>query len=389
MSGALNPLSPTVAAYPSTSDTAMAMLALLGAQSGVLTDYNPGSIIRTFSEAVGSVVELQGISEQTLAFQTMVYGALSALNIVPRSATFATGVVTFNAPGPVAQTFTILAGTLLQTPGGVQFQTLTDTLFASGSSSVLANIQSILPGSSANVASGTVTQILSSLVYPLTVINNAPVAGGANAESLATTLSRFAAAVGAPGLTSPYAIANAAYGLSYGTESVVAASVYEPWIAAGSGSGSGQASFVLYIDNGTGGASQSLISAVASAISSGTPSLPSGFRPAGVPFTVASVSPVYAAVSVTGVLAPGFGSATGVIASNTSGAVASYIEGLLIGQTLYQGNLAGVVGDAGQGQLVSFTVSLSGSPGSGIASLAAPYSGRVILSQIQVNFSSS
>ena len=383
------PLSPTVPAFPTTNDVAMGVLSLQGAQSGVLTDYNPGSIIRTLAESLGSVIELQGIAEQTLTFQTMVYGALTALGITPNAAQAATGIVTFTTPGPTSQAILIPSGTLVQTPGGIQFQTTAGVVIASGASSASTAIQAVSGGTGSNVASGSISQLLTSIPYPITVSNANPTAGGANAESLAGTLSRFAAAVAAPGLASPYAIANAAIGIAFGTETVQQAMVWEPWAAAGTGVGSGQAGFTLYIDDGTGSATTGLLAVVASAMSSGDAAQPLGFRPAGVPFSVASVAPTLATITVTGSLLPGFGSATGAVVSNVSGALAAYAAGLSIGQTLYQGNLAGVVGDAGQGQLQSFTVVLSAAAGSGLVSLAPPFSGRIIPASISVTFQSS
>lgn len=389
MSGSTsNPLSPTVAAYPTTTDAALAVLALMGAQSGVLSDYNPGSIVRTQAESLGSVLELQGIAEQTTTFQTMVYGALTALGITPLAAQAATGLINLSTPGPTSQAILIPGGTLLQTAGGIQFQTLSGAIIASGQSSIQTAIQAVSGGTSSNVASGTITQLLTSIAYPVSVSNPIATAGGANAESLATTLARFAAATAAPGLASPYAVANAAIGLSYGTETVKAAEVYEPFAAAGAGNPvSGQAGFTLYIDDGTGTASAGLLSVVASAISSGSAAQGAGFRPAGVPYQVAAVTPTYAVIAVTGSLLPGYGSATGVVVQNISGALATYGASLTIGQVLYQGSLAGVVGDAGQGQLSAFSVTLSGGPGGGLTSLSPPYSGRVIVSSIAVAFS--
>ncbi len=386
MSGSSGALSPTVPAYPRTNDIALSLLALLGAQSGVLTDYNVGSIIRTLGESLGSVIELQGISEQTLAFQTQVYGAMSALGITPRGAQAATGLVTFTAPGPVSQAVLIPGSSLLQTAGGVQFQTTAEVVLASGSTTVNAGVVAVSGGTQGNVAASGISQILTSLAYPLTVLNLSPTAGGATAETLAGTLARFAAAVAAPGLCSPVAIANAAIGLSYGTEVVEYASVLEGWALAGTGAGSGTAGFILYLDDGTGSASANLLASVSAAMSTGTPSLPDGFRPAGVPFSVASVAPTYAIVSCSGSLLPGYGSNTGIVASGVSGALSTYAGSLAIGQTLYQGNLAGVAADAGQGQLLSLSVSLSGNAGGNLTSLSPPYSGRVIPLSISVSF---
>jgi len=352
----------------------------MGAQSGVLTDYNTGSIIRTLAESLGSPIELQGLAEQTQAYQAMIYGAIAAFGITPLGASFATGTVQFMAPGPATQAVGIPAGTLVQTTGGVQFQTLSGAALASGATFVNTGVIAVSGGTTGNVPASGITQVLTGLSYPLTVINSLPTAGGSNAESLAATLTRFAAAVAAPGVASPVAVANGAIGVSTGTESVRFSNVFEPWIASSGVSGMG---FQLYIDDGTGTASSALIAAVQAAIS-GTP----GFRPAGVPYSINAAAPVYASVSVSGSMLPQFDSASGTIASAVSGALQSYVGGFVFDQTLFQGNLSAVVGNAGAGQLGSFSVTLSMASGaSGISSLTGSYSGRVVLSSLQVNIS--
>lgn len=352
----------------------------MAGQSSILTDYNPGSIIRTIAEGLGSVVELQGVSEQTLAFQAMIYGTMAAFGVVPLGATSATGLVIFTAPGPATQAVSIPVGTLLSTNGGVQFSVVSGVALASGASMVQTTVQAVSGGTGGNVAASGITQILSGLGYPFTVLNPLPTAGGANAETLAGTLARFAAAVAAPGLCSLVAVANGAIGITVGTERVLFSNCYEGWIAAGSGIGSGQAGFTLYIDDGTGSASSGLIAAVDAAIS-GNP----GFRPVGVPFRVASTAPVFASVSVSGAMIPAYDNASGTTAIAISNAIINYAGSLPISGTLYAGNLAAVVGTAGEGQLASFTVSLSGSAGSGLSSVSAPFSGRVILSTLNIN----
>jgi uncharacterized phage protein gp47/JayE len=375
-------LEPTVPAYPTTVQVALAILGLMGAQSGILTDFNIGSVIRTASESIGSVVELQGLAEQTLAFQTIVYGAMAALGIRPIGANAATGIVTFTAPGPAVQAVSIPGGTLLQTTGGVQFQTTSGVVLASGSSNVNAGVVAVSGGTTGNIAASGIVQILSGLGYPLTVLNGSATAGGANAETLGGTLARFAAAVAAPGLASPVAVPNKAIGVSAGSEKVQYAACYEPWVAAGTGVGSGTAGFTLYIDNGTGAASSGLIAAVQAAIS-GTP----GFRPVGVPYYVLSTAPTYTNITVSGSLLAAYAAASASITSGITDAIDSYVGSLPISGTLYLGNLTATVGSAGEGQLASFSVSISGAPGSGLTSISAPYSGRIIINTLTVQVS--
>ena len=92
MSGSLTPV---VAAPPTTVQVASNEVAYMAAQTSVPTDYNAGSMVRTIAEAQGSVVELQAVSDQALAFQALVYGAMSLFGVTSGVAVPATGVVTF------------------------------------------------------------------------------------------------------------------------------------------------------------------------------------------------------------------------------------------------------------------------------------------------------
>ena len=310
----------------------------------------------------------------------MIYGAMASFGITPLGVSYATGMVEFISPGPATQAVSIPVGTLIQTTGGVQFQTLSGVALASGSTYVNTGVIAVSGGTAGNVPASGITQILTGLSYPLSVTNPLPTAGGANAESLAGTLTRFAAAVAAPGLASPVAVANGAIGIANGPELVKFSNCYEPWVASSGVSGMG---FTLYLDNGTGTASSGLISAVQAAIS-GTP----GFRPAGVPYTILPATPNYATVTVSGAMLPQFDSASGTIMAAVSGALMNYVGGFVFNQTLYQGNLSAVVGNAGEGQLGSFSVVLSAASGaSGISSISGSYSGRVVLSNLQVYIS--
>lgn len=370
----------TATSYPNTNDITLAYLALIGAQNGTLTDYNPGSIVRTQGEAFGSVIELQGIQEQNLAYQTMVYGAMSAYDISPRGASAATGTVALTAPGAVPYSVSIASGTLVQTSGGVQFQTLSLATIASGNQSVNVAVQAVSGGTGGNLPAGSINTLVAGVGYPLSVNNGTPTAGGAPAESLSQTLARFAAAVAAPGLASPVAVANGAVGITYSGESVQFSNCHEPWLTA-SGSASGVAGFTLYIDDGTGAASAGLISAVTTAIN-GTP----GFRPAGVPYSVQAGTPIYATVSVSGSMLAPYDAASGTTAATISGAIDSYVSALPFDSTLYLGNISAVIGSAGEGQLANFSTTLSYASGaSGVSSITGSYSGRIVLSDLTVN----
>ena len=73
----------TVAAPPTTEEVAADFLTWIGAQNPILTDVNPGSQVRTMGEAIGSVVDMESVTAQAMALQSLVYAAYAAFNIEP------------------------------------------------------------------------------------------------------------------------------------------------------------------------------------------------------------------------------------------------------------------------------------------------------------------
>lgn len=394
---------PTTAAAPSTPQVVSQAVALMAAQSNVPTDYNIGSQVRTLLEAEGSVVELQALSDQALAFQALLYGAMSLFGVQRATAQPATGVVTFATSFPVSgalpttQAVPIPSGTLVQTAGGIQFATTIATTLASGTAAIAVGVVASLPGAAGNVAASAIAGLpLTSIGYPLSVYNGAPTAGGADAGSQSSALAQFTAKAASLGLASPVAVANAAIGVvATGTGEVVAfAANFEPWLAAGSGAGSGTAGFTLYIDNGTGGASAALIAAVTAWITGNAETNQSGYRPDGVPFVVSGVTPVYAAVAVSGTLIPGlFGS--GSVAAAAASGVQAYFNSIGISapntsgaplNAASQPQIAAAAADAGLDAYSSLTVSLfySGSM-TPVPIVSGGVGTRVILSSLSVD----
>jgi len=389
-------LSPTVPSTPTATSFATTLLSLMSSLNGTATDYNVGSSIRTFSEATGLTIEQQGISNQALAFQALLYSAMSLFNINQTFAQSATGTVTFATSLPVSAApnaplaIGIPSGTLVQTAGGAQFATVAATTLASGTPSINVGILATSPGTIGNVGSGAISgQPLTPLGYPLYVTNAAPTGGGSEAGTQAQALSQFVAKSNSLGLCTPVAIANAAIGVraSGSGEFVQKAAVYEPWLAAGSGAGSGTAGFTLYIDNGTGTASNNLLTTVRTWLTGSVTTNQSGYRPAGVPWTVASVSPVYVNVGVTGVLLPGLFS-TGAVVTTIQSSVVGYFNALGIAPAAaYQPQIAAQVADAGLGAYSSLTVNLAYTTASGtpVSVASGAVGNRVILSALSVS----
>jgi hypothetical protein len=363
----------TLVAPPSTVDVASETMATMAALSGVITDYNEGSQIRTQSEATGAVVEQQGVWALALAVQAIVYGAIAAFGLTANGATPSIGQVSFltgtgMSPPAASQNVSIPQGTLVQTTGGVQFLTTVPALLPNGSSSVNVNVQAVLGGSAGNVVAGAVTQIINNLAYPLFVTNANAFTGGSNAQSASQNLARFAALRASIGLSSPGAIGSAVIGVSDPAtgETVQFATLDEPWITA-SGAASGQAGWDLYIDNGLGTASSGLITTVNTFLNTGNVSGATnantgvGFRDAGVPYGIFANTPVLALVAVSGTV-----SSLSTVAA-VSGAMLAAVSGyftLAFGTPAEQPQIAAAVANSALGLLTSLGVNLyvSGSP---------------------------
>lgn len=388
-------ISPTVAAPPSTEDTASTELAVMAATTGVATDFNKGSQIRTQAESIGAVVELQGASVLALAIQAIAYSAMGLFSITPNGAIPAVGTVTMSTaagtlPPPATQAVQIPQGTLLQTQGGIQVTTTQLVTLLQGSGSIQVPVQAVIAGVGGNVPAGSLTQLVSSLTYPLVVTNAAPLTNGADAETPAQALSRVAAKMASVAGGSPVGIANSVIGVqaSGTSETVLYSTVYEPWIAAGSGPGSGTAGFTLFIDNGSGTASSALIAAATSVLNGNQLTGKIGSRDAGMPFGVQAVQPVFAAVSVVGTL-NSFGVQTTVAAAITK-AVNAYFASLqfCVDQTQFAESsvLSAQVSNAAIGTLSSLQVTLAygSSPSSGVAAVSGVGFNRVILQNLSV-----
>ncbi len=379
----------TVSAPPTTADVSVSVLAAMSAQSGVATDFTTGSQIRTLSEAIGSVAEMEAIAAQALAFQAALYSAYYMAGITPLFATFAAGTVTFSTVTAATQTAVIPVGTVVATVGGVQFATTSAATIAIGATSVSVTVSASAAGATGNVTAGTITQILSGLAYgPLTVTNAAPTAGGANAESPAQTLARYTASVAAIPAGSPVAIANSCIGVSVAStnETVYYATVYEPWISqVAGGSTTPTIGFTVYIDNGSGAASTSLLNAVTAKINPTLSSGSLGYRNAGVPYGVDAVTPLACSVTITGVattptLDPS-------LDSLAEAAAAAYFAALGFEATAEQSQLNAAVANATAGFITGLTVTLYNASSTAVSTVTAAYNQRIIPTTISTVFS--
>lgn len=377
----------TVAAPPSTAEAAVAMMAAISAGAGVVTDFNIGSQIRTLTEAIGSVEELESIAAQALAYQAALNSAFALYGVVPLSAQPAVGTVTFSTVTAATQIVVLQAGIIVSTVGGIQFTTTQAAQINSGSTTVNVPIQASAAGATGNVTSSSISQILSGVAYgPLTVTNSSPTTGGSNSESPAQTLARFAAVVSAIPASSPVAIANACVGVvASGTaETVVYSTVYEPWIAQALADEELVPGYQVYVDNGSGAASSGLLTAVAAKLNPNFGTGYVGYRDAGVPYTISAVSPLNCSVNVTGTATlTSLDASLGLAAEN---AAQAYFASLQFAQQAEQAQLNAVVANATAGSIVGLTVALLNSSATPETIITAAYNQRIIPTAITVSF---
>lgn len=370
---------------PTTDIVSATMLSYMAAQTGVLTDYEDGSQIRTLSESIGSVVEMESVIANALAVQAAVNSAYTVFNIVPYGATYSVGNATIStgtgtSPPPASQNVTIPQGTAIQTGGGIQFQTSQAATLLSGTTSVSIPIIALSPGVAGNVPANTITSFVYALPYPLYVNNPLATTGGTSAELPSQTLARFTAKVLSLGLGTPVSIANACIGVSVPStgETVMFSTVYEPWITTPASG----AQFAVYIDNGSGSASTSLISAVQNTLNGSFALNLSGYRPAGVPYSTNAVTPLYCSVAISGTAT--IPSQATTLQTLVSTNVQAFMDGFNFGIGTSVPDIIGTVANVAIGQLTAINVVLYDSTGTAVQTLSPSGYQRIVTTSISV-----
>lgn len=359
------------------------MLQLLSAATGVATDANVGSNVRSLATTIAAIIEQQSITSKVLTAQNILNLLLTIYNITVPQATYATGSATFSLPASLTTTTLVPQGTQISTSGGLVFQTTQNLTIPAGSLSGSVSIQSIETGTIYNVSAGAITNILSSLPQTVTVTNPAPTSGGTNSPSVSTVVNAVANAVLGTATSTPQSIASYVYGTSISSgETVQYSTVYEPWVYS---SGSGNvAGYTVYIDNGSGAASSDLISAVnALLLNSNTTGIPSKI-PAGVPFSVEAVVPVEIDVTVTATTEPEYNQSIPYISTLVTNATDQYFQQLNFGDTYLSSDLLVNVTNNILGMVQG--ISVTATPSDTVTTL--PYE-RAILNQLTINITAA
>lgn len=317
-------------------------------------DFAIGAVLRAIAEATAAVADWlqklylfallvsrlqtsQGTWVDTFCvdFMPAVAGSVTAAlpNGSPRlQATSATGTVTFSRATPQAQAI-IPVGTEVATFDNTQVFTVyadstnsaySATIIPGGAYIVAANVSSLdipvfalSPGSAANVLAGTITLIRSSLIGIDSVTNAAPFANGLDQETDDQLKTRFKLFIQSLRAGTVPAIQYEISSLQQGMQSVV----HENMLPDGM---TDDGSITVYVDDGSGSPSSTLVQACARAVDS--------VRAAGIRPNVIGASTLGATVTMTITTAAGYYHPT--IVAAVSNAVAAYINALGLETTL-------------------------------------------------------
>jgi uncharacterized phage protein gp47/JayE len=168
-----------------------------------ITDFNPGSVARSFIEAISYEIGTSDTESQNLYIQlNNVYNSafvdlatgqsldyvVSVLGIVRNPAKKATGYITFKRSTPASFDISIPQGTIVSTrpvigETPIQFSTDIPATLPAGQTSVTVPITALKGGSSGNLSSNTLT-FMSTPPYGIeTCTNLQPTSGGVDKES--------------------------------------------------------------------------------------------------------------------------------------------------------------------------------------------------------------
>lgn len=164
--------------------------------NSTITDYTPGSNIRTMFESMATFIEyLQYLVEE--AYRSFYLDTATGEDLTNRVSDFgisrkeaknAIGRITFLRNAPADSTFTIFSGIQISTQPDVfgntiTYELLNDVTFVSGDISASGEVICVFSGSEGNVPSGKITNITSSIPGVDSVINYEAVVDGASAET--------------------------------------------------------------------------------------------------------------------------------------------------------------------------------------------------------------
>lgn len=326
--------------------------AAVQSRSTQILDFTTGSVMRAFTEsnaAVGMWLQAMALKILTMTRLATSQGVdvdswVNDWGVFRLSATVASGSVTYSRFTP--QTAVVIPiGAQVQTADGTQiFQVVLDatngaySLASNGYvlpiavSSVTVPVQSISGSSAANVASNTITVLLTNIIGVDTVTNALAFVGGSNAETDAQLRARFVNYISSLSKGTVGAIQYAITSLQLGLKATIienyaANGVYTPGL------------LTITVDDGSGAPRQSLLTSVSAAVAN--------VRSAGINWVV--LAPIVSSVNIFVTLNKKTGYDPNTVIATVATAITAYVNSLSVGDGMAYLKLSQIIYDATPG----------------------------------------
>ena len=328
-----------------------------------LIDFSVGSTLRAIAEATAAVsLWLQGVALQILALTRASTSTGSDLDsffadfgLVRLGATLASGQVTFARLTASPTVIVIPIGSQVRTQDNSQIFNVTADptngnysgsaggyVLASTVATINVPVTAAYGGTGGNVTVGTINQILSTIPGIDTVTNASAFTNGTNSESDAAFRARFVLFINSLSKATKAAIGYAIVSLQLGLLYTITETT--------NFGGSGSPGFSVVVDDGSGNPPASIITAATIAVDA--------VRAAGVRYQVQGASTVSAALILHITAKTGYDLPT--VQAQVTAALATYINGLGLGNTLYWSKLYQVAYDASPGVATVSSLTLNG-----------------------------
>lgn len=255
----------------SISDILGGLIDYTSTHTSEITDFTPGSIIRSIYEA--EAMELEQL--YTLSIENILWGirhsVLDAFGFTPKDATAAFGYVTVTLSTPLAAPLVLAKGTSFysskDTAENIMFVTQDSYFIDTGTSSFQVVVYCTQLGTIGNIDSNYIDTMSSTQITSKTATNEEPFATGTNEESTDSVLQRFRQFVATRGRATVNAVDYAARSVP----GVAGVYVYET-----------TGKFIVYAHDANGDLNPYMMNQVTNAVNL--------YRPVGIPWSVSPVS---------------------------------------------------------------------------------------------------
>lgn len=255
----------------SISDILGGLIDYTSTHTSEITDFTPGSIVRSIYEA--EAMELEQL--YTLSIENILWGirhsVLDAFGFTPKDATAAFGYVTVTLSTPLAAPLVLAKGTSFysskDTAESIMFVTQDSYFIDTGTSSFQVVVYCTQLGTIGNIDSNYIDTMSSTQLTSKTATNEEPFATGTDAESTDSVLQRFRQFVATRGRATVNAVDYAARSVS----GVTGVYVYET-----------TGEFIVYAHDANGDLNPYMMNQVTNAVNL--------YRPVGMPWSVRPVS---------------------------------------------------------------------------------------------------